>query len=499
LKCTKNSLGDAKVMKLGSEIFLLVCVVVGWQFCYSAVWHGHPGRVATGSKPVAQTGKAESAIDGVRFVVEAEEVVTRYTPADNGAGPLWCYGSTVIARKENNVYLSIIETGKDVPLLCNTRWQLWHRSANGWKIAQSEKEYRQREPCPIATFKEGAVFLSVNPSIEPPGVKYGRCRPLVLEFNPDALANAAKIHHPVWADGAYFTDHSYRGFAADGANGELLLLNINAKTGEQFVSYGDSSGKWHQKGKIEFPIRACYPQVALRDRSAAVMAIGDIVEPVEEWRKLKFEKLKRQWDYVFRHLFYTFTPDILTTDFVAPVEIDTVEKTAGHIQNLDLYIDGAGAAHLLYLKRPHQYSFIRDKYFPGQAMTVHLEYVIIKGGKVLSRKTLAETPQGSRGLEPSYGRFHISSDSALWVIAAGTYTDGAERTFGNYIGRILPGQSEPIFVRIDLKHPFRTFFTSTVRGGSEPSDVIDLFGIADDNPNLRYARIRLETGRNQTD
>jgi len=335
----------------------------------------------------------------------------------------------------------------------------------------------------------------VNPSIEPPGVKYGRCRPLVLEFNPNALDDAAEIHHPVWADGTYFTDHSYRGFAADGTNGELLLLNINAKTSEQFVSYCDSSGKWHQKGKIEFPIRACYPQVALRGRAAAVMAIGDIVEPVEEWRKLKFEKLKRQWDYVFRRLFYTFTPDIRTTDFVAPVEIDTVEKTAGHIQNLDLYIDESGAAHFLYLKWPHKYSFIRDKYFPGRAMTAHLEYAVIKGGKVLSRKTLAETPQGSKGLEPSYGRFHISSDGALWIIAAGTYTDGTKKTFGNYIGRVLPGQTRPVFVQIDLKHPFRTFFTNTVRGGSEPADVIDLFGIADDSPNLRYARIRLKSGK----
>ncbi|MHC4088308.1 MAG: hypothetical protein ACYSU5_24345 [Planctomycetota bacterium] len=466
-------------MKRRSEIFLLVCVVVGWQFCFSVV----------------SPAGTKKAMDDVRFVVEAEDVVTKHTSANNGAGPLWCYGSTVIARKGNDVYLSVIETGKDVPLLCNTRWQLWHRSANGWKIAQSEKKYRQREPCPIGIFQKGAVFLSVNPSVEPPGVKYGRCRPLVLEFNPKALASAAKTHRPAWADGTYFTDHSYRGFTADGAKGELLLLNINAQTGDQFVSYCDSKGKWHQKGKIKFPIRSCYPQVGLRGRAAAVMAIGDIVEPVEEWQKLKFEKLKRKWDYVFRRLFYTYTPDIRTSNFVAPIEIDTVEETAGHIRNFDLYIGETGIAHLLYLKRPHQYSFIRDKYFPGQAMTTHLEYVVIKGGKVLLRKTLAETGQGSTGLEPSYGRFHISSDGVLWIIAAGTYTDGAEQTFGNYIGRVLPGQSKPEFVRIDLKHPFGAFFTNTVRGGSEPSDVIDLFGIADDNPNLRYARIRLKSGK----
>jgi hypothetical protein len=472
-------------MKRKSKIVLLVCGAVAGLFSFPVV--------------TSASARTESSVGGARFLVEVEDVVTKYAPANNGAGPLWCYGSTVIARRGNNVYLSIIETGKDVPLLCNTRWQLWHRSADGWKMAQSEKEYRQREPCPIGIFQKGAVFLSVNPSTEPPGVKYGRCRPLVLEFNPKALASDSKTHQPVWADGAYFTDHSYRGFAADGANGELLLLNINAKTSEQFVSYCDSSGKWHQKGKIKFPIRSCYPQVALRDRAAAVMAIGDIVEPVEEWQKLKFEKLNRQWDYVFRRLFYTFTPDIRNSNFVTPVEIDTVEKTAGHIQNLDLYIDEKGATYLLYLKRPHQYSFIRDKYFPGQAMTAHLEYVVIKDGKVLLRKTLAETPQDSNGLEPSYGRFHISSDGVLWIIAAGTYTDGAGRTFGNYVSRILPGQSGRKFVRIDLKHPFRTFFTNTPRGGSEPSDIIDLFGIADDNPNLRYAKVRFETGRNLPD
>jgi len=201
---------------------------------------------------------------------------------------MWCYGSTVIARQGGDVFLSVIETGEDIPLLCNTRWQLWRRSGDGWKLAQSENEYRQREPCPIGVFQEGPVFLSVNPSTEPAGTKYGPCNPLMLEFDPTNPTASAKTHQPAWADGTYFTDHSYRGFAADGANGELLLLNINAGTGEQFVSYRDSKGRWHQKGTITFPIRSCYPQVALRNGSAHVMAIGDIVEPVEEWQKLKF-------------------------------------------------------------------------------------------------------------------------------------------------------------------------------------------------------------------
>ena len=428
----------------------------------------------------------------IRCTVEVEEIVTRYTPANNGAGPLWCYGSTVIARQDDDVFLSVIETGEDVPLLCNTRWQLWHRSADGWKLEQAEKEYRQREPCPLAVFQGGAVFLSVNPSTEPAGTKYGPCNPLVLEFDPANPAAPAKTHQPAWADGTYFTDHSYRGFAADGANGELLLLNINARTSEQFVSYCDSKGQWHEKGTITFPIRSCYPQVALRDGSAHVMAIGDIVEPVAEWRKLKYEKLKREWDYVFRRLFYKYTNDIRTAGFCNPIEIDTVEKTCGHISNLDLYIDQTGAAHLLYIKRPHQHDFIRDKYFPGEAMTAHMEHVIVKDGKVLSRRTMAEKPSGPTGFEPSFGRFHINGARELYVIAAGTSIEKGQRTYGNFLGRISTGKDKPKFERIELKHPFGNFFTNTPRGGSKPSNIIDIFGIADDGPNLRYARIHIE-------
>ncbi len=425
-------------------------------------------------------------------IVEVEEIVTSYAPANNGAGPLWCYGSTVIARLGQDVYVSIIETGKDVPLLCNTRWQLWRRSADKWRLERSEDEFRQREPCPITVFERGPVFLSANPSTEPPGTQYGRCKPIVLEFDAADPGGPPKEHSPAWADGANFTDHSYRGFAADSVNGELLLLNIHAGTGEQYVSHRDAAGKWHQKGKISFPIRSCYPQVALRAGAAHVMAIGDIVEPVEEWRKLKFEKLKNNWDYVFRRLFYKWTPNINDVNFAAPIEIDTVERTCGHISNLDLYVDETGAAHLLYLKRPHQYAFIRDKYFPGEDMTAQLEYVIVKTGKVASRRTLTETAPDSQAIEPSFGRFHIGSNGGIYVIVGGTGSKAGARTFGNYVGRVTADSTSIDFTRLALKHPFGNFFTNTMRGGSVPSDTIDLFGIAEDNPNLRYARIRLE-------
>ena len=191
--------------------------------------------IAVWTVAIAHTVGSGQTDGGVNCAVEAEEVVTRYAPANNGAGPMWCYGSTVIARQGRDVYLSVIETGEDVPPLCNTRWQLWRRDIDGWEILAFESGYRQREPCPSAGCHDGSVFLSVNPSIEEPGTRYGRCEPLVLEFDRRKGASVARTHRPTWASGTYFTDHSYRGFAADGQTGELLLLNINAKTSEQFV------------------------------------------------------------------------------------------------------------------------------------------------------------------------------------------------------------------------------------------------------------------------
>ena len=118
---------------------------------------------------------------------------------------------------------------------------------------------------------------------------------------------------------------------------------------------------------------------------------------------------------------------------------------------------------------------------------------MIKAGKVVLHKTLMETSEGSSGLEPAFARFHVGPDEELYAIVAGTELGQKQRGFGNYIGRIPAGSGRPSFERMDLAHPFHNFFTNTPRGGSKPSDIIDLFGIADDSPNLRYARIRLQS------
>ena len=43
-------------------------------------------------------------------VVQIEEDVYSYKPADNGAGPMWCHGSTCLVRIGDELFASGVET-----------------------------------------------------------------------------------------------------------------------------------------------------------------------------------------------------------------------------------------------------------------------------------------------------------------------------------------------------------------------------------------------------
>jgi hypothetical protein len=63
----------------------------------------------------------------LRPVVELEEDVYSYEPANNGAGPMWCSGSTCLVRIGDDVFASGLETLKDCKPLNNCRWTLFRR------------------------------------------------------------------------------------------------------------------------------------------------------------------------------------------------------------------------------------------------------------------------------------------------------------------------------------------------------------------------------------
>jgi hypothetical protein len=412
-------------------------------------------------------------------VTEVDEVVCATSSPNNGAGALWCYGAPLIARCGERVVASALEVGERRAPLCNTRPRLFAREDGAWRQVWRADDFDQREPCPLAATADGSLFLSVNPLVNIDGSREGASHPHVLRFALDDLDASPRVSEPRWVERTNFIEHSYRGIASDAARGDLLLLNIDDD--EQCWSYRRRRGNWTRYGRMRFPVRGCYPQVALRNGAAHVLAVGDIVEPIDTWRRTKFAQTQREWDYVFRRLFYARTPDIGAVDFAQPIEVDNVDATGGHILNLDLWLDGSGDAHVLYIKQQVTQP-LRDAYFPQLRLQKSLEHCVIRHGVVSERQTLLVGGEGcDSGLGmPVYARLHATPDGCLWAVV----TTEPEAM---WLLPVWPRRGE--VAQVDIREPLRVFFSACERGGSEPAATLDLFGVGSDPNVLRYIRI----------
>ena len=426
---------------------------------------------------------AETPLPTPTVLTESEVFIL--TPPDNGSGPLWSFGCTQVARLGDNVFVSAMETGIDAPLLCNTRWRLLKLEGSAWRQIAQDEPFRQREPCPLAVLPPNRLILNANDSVEPPGTKYGRCTPLLhmFVFGPDATER--QVLTPQWAGAPHFTDHSYRGYAADPVRERLLMLNIDATTGVQNACLVSSVGETLATGSVTFPVRSCYPQVALNDFAVHILAIGDIVEPVEAWRKYKFEQTQREWDYVFRRLFYTRTPDLRSAPFSEPLEIDSADETAGAIMNQDLWVAPDGEAWILYTRCEVQNALMRDKFFPDKSILPSLRLARVRDNSVTARSVLL--PEDANA-SISHARFHVTPEGHLFAVLHMTGKDP-----GVKLMRLLPEDPAHTLIPVPLSHPLSSYCLANVRAGNAPSNLIDFFGTEGGNV-YRYAAVRLDPG-----
>ena len=436
----------------------------------------------------------------LRPIVEIEEDVYRYESADNGAGPTWCHGSTCLVRIGEDLFASGLETLSDAKPLNNCRWMLFQRSADGWKKVYVDELGRTREPSPLAGFAKGPLFISANPTLDP-NAESGPARPEVLQFAPDAPDRPNRIHLPVWSGQPKFTEHSYRSFAADGPNRELIVFQNVGYTHAEW-SFLDRHGRWSAQGQLKWPwgadydkprpIRVCYPNVAIKNRAVHFCGVSDIKEPNESWRAFKKKLTGRDWDYDFRRLFYTWTDDITAEAFQPWVEIASRERTCGWIQPGDLWVAPDGDVHIVWTERALD-ERLRETFFPDARQSQALNYAVVRAGEVVSRRSLLTAEEGGANERPGRGRFHITADRRLFVFF---YVSGSDPT-GQSISenRLLEiradGTPSPA-VRVPLKQPFTQFFTATVRAGSPPSSVLELLGTRQGARNtISFARIQL--------
>lgn len=437
----------------------------------------------------------------LRPVVEIEEDVYTYKPADNGSGPMWCAGSTCLVRSGEEVLASGLETLPDLKPLNNCRWTLFRRREAGWELELVDEVGRTREPCPMVGFGDGRVFLSVNPTLTGPEARSGPARPEILQFEASDPKGAMETLAPKWDGEPPFSEHTYRSFAADGARREMILFQNIGYTHAEWA-FRDADGKWPAAGKLVWPfgaeydrpqpIRVCYPNVMLEDRAVHFCGVSDINEPYEKWRAYKKKITGRDWDFDFRRLFYTWTPDVTTEEFRSWVEIASRDKTCGWIFPCDLWAGPDGRVHVLWSERAID-TRLREEFFPDAKQSQALNYAVVREGEVVLRRTLVLAEEGGAAEVASAARFQITPEGRLFVFyyVSGTDAEG-KRVSENRLVELLidgtPGQP----VTVPMERPMSSYFTATVRGGSPPSTTLDLLGTrAGTSATMSYARIRL--------
>lgn len=444
-----------------------------------------------------------TAASAPHVTVEVEEQVYSFTPSDNGSGPSWCSGSTCIVRVGDRIVVSGVETLPDAKPLNNVRWVLFERKPSGWRQWAADPNDRTREPSPLVTLGGQRVLMSVNPTLSTDRSAYsGPARPAILEFDARRGEPGWQTIWPVWDGTPKFTEHSYRSFAADRDSRSLVVFqNIDYTHAEW--AFLDGRGRWSARGKLpwpeaatgarQHPIRVCYPDVTVRGRAVYFCGVSDIVEPNLAWRAYKKELTGREWDYDFRRLFFTWTPDITRQPFRPWTEVASRDDTCGWISPGDMWVGVDGEVHLIWTERALD-ERLRPKFFP-EAKQVHaLRYAVLREGRVERRATVLEAVEGGARAIPSAGRFHVTPDRRLFVMCYVGGSDSAGQSISenrlyeiSRDGRI----SEP--ARIPLKVPFTSYFTATPRAGNALSHVLDVLGHrVNGSTNLSYARLRVK-------
>jgi hypothetical protein len=437
--------------------------------------------------------------------VEVEEEVYRFEPANNGAGPMWCSGSTSLVRVQDQLFASGLETLTRFRPLNNCRWMLFERGDSAWKRVQADPAGRTREPSPLAGFANGDVWLSANPTLTPPEQTAGPARPELYRWNRAHAETPPEIILPGWRDQPQFTEHSYRSLAADGPNNELILFqNIGYDLAEWAFRAAD--GTWPAQGQLKWPwgaeydqpqpIRICYPNVMLRNRAVHFCGVSDIVEPYARWREHKRQLTGAEWDYDFRRLFYTWTDDITQQPFADWVEIASRDKTCGWISPCDLHVAEDGRVHILWSERALD-PRLRDSFYPEATQSHALNYAVVERGKVIRRQSLVLAEEGRANEIAGAARFQVAPGNRLFVFYYVSGSDAQGQALSeNRVLELLPGDMPGNMprpaVRVPLQTPFVAFFTASVRGGSPPSHFIDLLGMqAGQSNTISYARVRL--------
>ncbi len=408
--------------------------------------------------------------------------------ARNGAGPLWGYNSTNIVRIGDTVWATGVNTLPEVPPPNNIECTLWTQGIAGWTQVAALPGLT-REPCPIGVLGGKRLVISTNPTLNPAGKPGGGpARPGLWEYDTARPDQPPIISEPRWRAGApvgKFTEHSYRSLTVDGARGEIFLMQNIGDTHAEW-SFRDSQGQWSSQGKLDWPVkniggkdtrlRVCYTVALVRDRAVYLMGVSDVVEPNAEWRDFKRKLTGKEWDYVFRNLYYTWTPDITSVPFQPWLEVASREETAGRIVPGDLWLAPDGAIHAVWEETAID-DRLREALFTDRTQKRSINYAKIMNGKIISTSDLFIFKKTRDGIAAHWPRIKSIADKDMFVLV---YVDGigsdGEKISRNDLLKVENGNLVSS-INIPVEEPLSIYVISTPRAGGSDDKKLDIFGL----------------------
>lgn len=410
-------------------------------------------------------------------VITEERFIDFENPA-NGVTPLWNRGASVIARQGEGIFISMIKTYSEFEKPNNVKCELYERTFLGWKLIFQVEE-PTREPCPITTSGE-SLYLSTNQSLEKNSL------PEIM-----ILKNSYRtILQPEWQDGHHFTAWSYRGIGMDPDYLELFLLNISDEG--YYWSFLDNNGQWSRNGLMAFPknayednpLRLSYPNVILRNRLAYIMTVSDVMESNNQYLNYMIND-GIDFYYVFRNLYYAWTPDIARQD-PSTWKLLASAEPYGYIENQDIWVAEDGSAHFIWIEKNVDDRLL--SHLPGELDTQTLWHAVIRNGVVISRTPLME--YDTRGIRPVRARFHSLPNGRLFIFLALEEVNGDTT---NHLMELYSDETLSTPNKIYLNSPLNVFQIASQQNGSTPSPYLDIIGLPEwGGTTLNYVRIKIK-------
>lgn len=408
------------------------------------------------------------------------EMICPTKPFENGAGPTWCYGNSPVCRVGNRVFVTNSHVNEDRLPYNRTHLELYEKMDGGeWKLVYEDKGVFQREPCYPLYLGNNRLAVVANPTTrsytkDEPSV-FVPCVPSVYLFDISEGVKKIDTVTLTWDDPGYeFFDHSYRSSAVDMENGNMLFTNqyvINME-GCHCYTVVDPDFKPIRQGKLEYEERSCYQNIAMKGKEAYIFAIRDIHEPVKEWEQYKLEKTGNTWDYDFRRIYLSYSPDIEKEDFRTPITVCHRDDTCGWFNNLDCTYDANGDVWFLAGCRSVAFDFMRDRFFPETPLEATLELYHLSKGE-LKETILLDRGSEEGGKKVNYGgTFHTAANGDVYLVwSKGVKAGDSDVEGSTYLTRLDALQEAPVKLLDQATKPFG----SKTRLGAVPSDTVDLY------------------------